>query len=100
MSYNEKEFTCSNNESRGCEAKVVPLPMQTMTDLVRETGNIAMDILVMARRVNGHLFGKNTANCESKEAEPRCFRDEMEKTKETLLNTAAELSKILESLGA
>lgn len=85
-------------ELRG-EKVCMPTPNGSMTDLLRETSCIATDVLTMSRRINGHLFGVGNSACEEKEADPRCFHDELLKQKSTLLRTAEELSKICSQLG-
>ena len=98
MYTHENETTNKENRiNMGCDEAV---PMQTMTDLSRDTGSIAFDVLLMARKIRNHLFGMKTAtNGEAKEAEPRCFRDEMERTKEVMVATANELGQIMSQRG-
>lgn len=74
-------------------------PSGSMTDLLRETSCIASDALLMVQRINSHLFGIGNSVCAEKEAEPRCFHDELAKQKSTLLMTVEELAKICAKLG-
>ena len=90
MNYN----TCC--EPRGEEK--VTMPMMSMTDLMNEVSDMTADALSMSRRINGHLFGIGNPLCE-KEADPRCFRDELEKTRSGLMATIEELSKLCSVLG-
>jgi hypothetical protein len=90
MNYN----TCC--ESRGEEK--ASIPMESMTDLMRGVSAMTADALSMSRRINGHLFGIGNPLCE-KDADPRCFRDELEKTRSGLVSTIEELSKICSMLG-
>ena len=90
------------NEDCGCNADTrggMPRPMPSMTDTLKDSGNIAHEVLMMARTINAHLFGKSNLECAEKEAEPRCFRDELDRTKSTLLATADELRNIMAALG-
>ena len=85
-------------DTRG-ESKVT-VPMVSMTDLMREVCCMAADSLNMARKINGHLFGFGNPICDEKEADPKCFRDELEKTRRELVATIEDLSKICAMLGA
>lgn len=75
-----------------------PEPFGSLTDLARSIGVITQDVLGMTRRINGHLFGLGNPCCE-KETDPKCFHDELVKTKCELLATAEELSKLCSNLG-
>lgn len=80
------------------EMKCAPVPMASMTDLMKEVSAMTADALSMSRRINGHLFGIGNPLCE-KEADTKCFRDELEKTRSGLMATIEELSKICSMLG-
>ena len=84
------------NEPRGEEK--CALPMASMTDMMRDVSMMAYDALSMSRKINAHLFGIGKPLCE-KEADPKCFRDELEKTRCDLMATVEELSKICAMLG-
>ncbi len=88
--------TC-NCDTRG-EAKFASVPMANMTDLMKEVSIMTVDALRMSRRINGHLFGIGNP-IDEKEADPKCFRDELEKTRSGLVETIDELSKICSMLG-
>lgn len=92
----ENERLC---ESRGMEKVCTPAPNGSMTDLLRENSCIANDVLLMTRRINGHLFGEGNTICEQKEVEAICFHDELQKQKSTLLMVAETLSVICSRLG-
>ena len=74
-------------------------PVENLTDVAKQTRIIASDVLTMTRRIRSHLFGSDEAGCE-KEAEPRCFRDELAAARYELMVTAEELTKISQMLGA
>lgn len=76
----------------------IPVPVENLTDLMKETNRIAFDVLGMSRRINGHLFGIGNPG-EEKKPEPKCFRDELTNANKTLLETAEELSRICCMLG-
>ena len=69
------------------------VPRMTVTDLLRETSNISDDLLGATRRINLHLFGPQNEKGENR-ADPKCFRDELERIKYTLLEMAEELNKM------
>lgn len=87
-----------NRNEENMEHTCAPDTIESLTNLMKETSRIASDVLVLSRRINGHLFGISNPCCE-KEADPECFRDEVVKTKTELLATAEELSRICEMLG-
>ena len=76
----------------------IPRPVPSMTDTLKETSNIAHEVLSMARTINAHLFGKSDLERAEKEAEPRCFQDELDRTKSVLRETADELRNTLAAL--
>ena len=80
----------------GCAC--VPEPIESLTGMMKTTCAIASDALNLTRRINDHLFGIGNHCCE-KEANPKCFRDELAKTKCELLATVEELAKICDMLG-
>lgn len=73
-------------------------PVESLTDMMKQTNIIAADVLAMARRINGHLFGNENQGCE-KEAAPSCFREELARARQELLETAEELNKMSYLLG-
>lgn len=79
-----------------CEAS--PVPREPLTIIMNETSSIAAEILAMTRSINGHMFGTSNSDRE-KEAAPRCFLDELEKTRYELLETARELRDMCSLLG-
>lgn len=88
--------TC-NCDTRG-EAKCIDVPMANMTDMMKEVSVMTADVLALSRKINAHLFGIGNPLCE-KETDPRCFRDELEKTRCELVSTIEELHKICAMLG-
>ena len=86
---------CEKNTEGACTP---PAPIESLTNMVKETNCMAADVLAMTRRINGHLFGIGNPCCE-KEADPKCFRDELAAIRCELLATAEELSKICTLIG-
>ena len=83
-----------NSEAKeACECSSANIPHESMTDMMRETSNIAADLLSMSRRINSHLFGQVNQCCE-KEGEPTCFMEELKKTRGKLLEMAKELNEL------
>ena len=72
---------------------------ESLTGLLKDTGNIAFDVLAMSRKINDHMFGIGNPICAEKESSPKCFRDELEKMKANLLAAAEELSRIMARIG-
>ena len=95
MKHDMNYDTCC--DPRG-EAKCPSVPMANMTDMMREVNAMTADALVISRKINAHLFGIGNPLCE-KEENPKCFRDELEKTRCELMATIEELSKICSMLG-
>ena len=93
-----------NYDNRHGEAKLdltcacPPEPIEPLVEIMQNTRGMAIDILSMTRRINGHLFGIGN-HCEEKEAEPKCFRDALVATRRELLATVEELHKICGMLG-
>lgn len=83
---------------KACDCNNAPQIRESMTDMMRETSAIAADVLNMVRRINAHLFGSENTCCE-KEADPKCFKDELQKTRSEILATAEELSRMSNLLG-
>lgn len=81
------------------ECACMPEQMLNLTDTVRDTANIAKDVLILARRIDAHLFGGAVTDQTEGEAKSLCLRDDLQKAKTTLLATAEELSKICTLLG-
>lgn len=90
------EYTKTNIISR--DEACMPEPTENLTDVAKQTRIIASDVLAMTCRIRSHLFGSDEAGC-GKEAEPRCFRDELTAARYELMVTAEELTKISQMLG-
>ena len=77
----------------------MPTPNGSMSDLLRETSCVASDVLAMSRKINGHIFGSGSDSCAEKEEAPRCFYEELEKQRSTLMMAVETLSVICSRLG-
>ena len=89
-----KYETCNEGMNVCC----TPEPIESLTDMIKNTNHIANDVLRTVYRINSHLFGIGSPCCEKKE-EPKCFRDEVARTRSNLIEAMDELAKISEQLG-
>lgn len=87
------------NEAKCDELKEqVALPEQTMADIMHETNQMAEDALSITNRLYGFLFPDNICSADRPE-EPRCFRDELLRTRANLHTAVAKLAEIGALLG-
>ena len=87
------------NESAGANAcELVANPIESLSDMMQSTRMIADDVLRTARRINEHLFGIGVP-CNEKEAEPKCLRDDLEKTRRDIKAALDELYQLCGLLG-
>lgn len=70
-----------------------PMPVEPMTAVLHEVSAMTSDLLNMARRVNGHLFGKGCIPAD-KETDPACFEEELKAVRMELLALAEEMNKM------
>lgn len=69
---------------------------QSMTEMVQEIKEIAADVVVIANRVNAHMFGQNTPEIGSdNQKEATCLTDDIGNIRSMLLET----TKILNEMG-
>lgn len=74
------------------------LPNQTMADIMHETNQLAEDALSITTRIYGFLFPDNICSADRPE-EPRCFRDELLRTRANLHTAVAKMAEISSLLG-
>lgn len=91
MSYSD-----TADEKRMCEAKAAPDP--TMADILREVSTAAADALDMTHRLSSFLLADTTEENERFQ-EPRCFKEELVKSRYDLFRLNNELGKLASSLG-
>ena len=72
--------------------------IEDLTCMMKDTRRMAADALNLSRRICVHMFGIGIPCCE-KDAEPKCFRDELVNTRIDLIATMEDLSKICCMLG-
>lgn len=83
-----------------CDAREAnkALPSQTLADIMHDTNQMAEDALSITNRLYGFLFPDNASNAERPE-EPRCFRDELLRTRANLNTAVGKLAEIGALLG-
>lgn len=81
-----------------CDCGENALPSQPLVEVVKETGVLAEDILAMVNEVNELLFADRQECCET-EAGPKCFREEMLRTRCKLAAACEGLAKLRCLLG-
>ena len=93
MNYKNRE--CNTENVIPCEGREAARN-QSMTEMVQEIKGIAADIVVIANRVNAHMFGQNTPEIGSNnQKESTCLTDDIVNIRSMLLET----TKILNETG-
>ena len=93
--YNDvKEVTPTNIPCKEVKEPIV----EPLAAMMGKADNFANDILVMAYKINQHLFGI-CPPVKKDEFNPQCFRDVLGHHNEQLLMICEELAKISELLG-
>ena len=93
--YNDVNEVRPTNIPCGEVSKPIVEPLAAM---MGKADNFANDILVMAYKINQHLFGI-CPPVKNEEDNPKCFRDVLGHHNEQLLMICEELAKINELLG-
>lgn len=71
---------------------------ESLTKMLDEAASLATDALLVARRINHHLFGIGEPQNEEK-CNPECFRDVLNCTGKRLSELNVELARITDRLG-
>lgn len=96
MNYAELQNATTCIPCDGANAPSKPtVPLSGMMD---QANNMAEEILIMAYKINSHMFGIGKPN-EEKAASPQCFRDVLNNQLMTLDKVVAELASIMAALG-
>ena len=85
------------NDDICCEQVRKP-PAQPVVDTMGETSAIAEQILRQVRRINEFLFAEDPALVAEDTNQPKCFRDELVKTRNVLGTASEELERIANRL--
>ena len=87
-----------NGNSVGCAPSNSPNPIMPLSSMMGQSDNMAQEILIMAQKINAHMFG--VSNPDRDEAEsPRCFQDVLIKQLKTLNEAMCELAAMMDKLG-
>ena len=89
---------CTGMEETISAGQEIAGPVQSLAEIMKETSSLAVDVLSMSHRINSFLFDTGDKNCEKEEA-PRCFREELLKTRCELLAACEELARLCNMLG-
>lgn len=81
-----------------CEGTAIQSkPTAPLSAMMDQANNMAAEVLMMAYKINRHMFGMNSPTDDK--AEPQCFRDALSIQITTLEKAAKELNLIMEALG-
>ncbi len=89
---NENMICCGESKS------VNSAPEESLTKMLDEAAGLATDALLVARKINHHLFGIGEPQNEEK-CNPECFRDVLNYTGKRLSELCKELARITDRLG-
>ena len=93
MSYEDNGNSVSAPEAGMLQGNKAPL-----SSMMDQANNMAQEILIMAQKINAHMFG--VSNPDRDEAEsPRCFQDVLIKQLRTLNEATCELAAMMDKLG-
>lgn len=91
-----------NEIARGCGPESA-MPVEDLTNMLRETRGMARDAGNLADKISAHLFGRREdAVCcgEAKCADTTCFKEELSCVRRELMGTIETLAKICTLVGA
>ena len=93
MSYEDNRNCVGAPEAGMLQGSAAPL-----SSMMDQANKIAQEILIMAQKINDHMFGES--NSDRDEAEPpMCFQDVLIKQLKTLNEATCELAAIMDKLG-
>lgn len=81
-----------------CDEMVARPIREPLTGMMDQANNMAEEILMMAYKINAHMFGMSKPDGENA-ASPQCFRDALNNQIMTLDKAASELMSIMAALG-
>lgn len=73
----------------------LPAPLSSMMDQAK---NMAQEILIMAQKINAHMFGVSTPD-RDEAPYPKCFQEVLTDQLKTLNEATCELAAIMDKLG-
>ncbi len=98
----EEQKIMSYEDNRNCvgapEAGMLQGSAAPLSRMMDQANNIAQEILIMAQKINVHMFGVSITDRDEAEP-PTCFRDVLANQLKTLNEAACELTAIMDKLG-
>ena len=92
----------SSEDNRNCvgapEAGMLQGSAAPLSNMMDQANNMAQEILVMAHKINAHMFGMNAPD-RDETPPPKCFRDVLANQLKTLNEATCELAAIMDKLG-
>ena len=93
MSYEDNRNCVGAPEAGMLQGSAAPL-----SSMMDQANNIAQEILIMAQKINAHMFGASTPDRDEAKP-PMCFQDVLIKQLKTLNEATCELATIMDKLG-
>ena len=93
MSYEDNRNCVGTPEAGMLQGSAAPL-----SSMMDQANNMAQEILVMAHKIHGHMFGVNAPD-RDETPPPKCFRDVLANQLKTLNEATCELDEIMDKLG-
>ena len=93
MSYEDNRNCVGAPEAGMLQGSAAPL-----SSMMDQANNIAQEILIMAQKINVHMFGEGTSDRDEAEP-PMCFQDVLTNQLKTLNEATCELAAIMDKLG-
>lgn len=89
-----------NGNSVGCAPAAGTLQgsAATLSSMMDQADKMAQEILIMAQKINVHMFGVSITDRDEAEP-PTCFRDVLVNQLKTLNEATHELAAIMDKLG-
>lgn len=92
----------SYEDNRNCvsapEAGMLPGNTVSLSSMMDQANKMAQEILIMAQKINVHMFGEGTSDRDEAEP-PMCFQDVLTNQLKTLNEATCELAAIMDKLG-
>lgn len=92
----------SYEDNRNCvsapEAGMLPGNTVPLSSMMDQANKMAQEILIMAQKINVHMFGEGTSDRDEAEP-PMCFQDVLTNQLKTLNEATCELAAIMDKLG-
>lgn len=93
MSYEDNRNCAVAPEAGMLQGNTAPL-----SSMMDQANNIAQEILIMAQKINAHMFGVSTPGRDEVPF-PKCFQEVLVNQLKTLNEATCELAAIMDKLG-